>query len=206
MRFRVIPRSVTFDDVFTELGDLLVEATTTLTELATAWHDDREPVRARLADTARRGEAVSLEGMQRVYSSFITPFDRSDTHTLIRTLTDCLDNIEATGDLLVLYRVADLPEPASTLIGLLGRLAELTARAMRRLASPRDLTAYWAEIRRLENEANRAHRRCLAAIFDSRADLPTMLKQREVAGELEAAANSFARVCQCVQTIAAKES
>ena len=45
-------------------------------------------------------------------------------------------------------------------------MAELTAEAMPRLRSMKDLSEYWIEINRLENQADQLYRRLLAELFN----------------------------------------
>ena len=45
-------------------------------------------------------------------------------------------------------------------------MSELTADAMPRLRSMKDLSGYWIEINRLENQADKVYRRLLAELFN----------------------------------------
>jgi len=144
--------------------------------------------------------------MRKVNSSFITPFDREDIYGLASNLDDCMDLMEAAADLIVLYRIDDLPDGISAQVEVLARMAELTAEAMPRLRAMRDLSEYWIEINRLENQADQAYRRLLADLFNNGADAITVLKLKEVIDELEAAADAFETVAHTVESIAVKES
>jgi len=112
----------------------------------------------------------------------------------------------AAADLIVLYRLGDLPDGISAQVEVLARMAELTAEAMPRLRSMRNLSEYWIEINRLENQADQAYRRLLADLFNNGADAITVLKLKEVIDELEAAADAFETVAHTVESIAVKES
>lgn len=206
MRFRVVPRSVSFTGVFAGMGDTAQQAVDVLAELCGTPVPERGAVRDRLQALTVEADDTAQEIMRRLYSSFITPFDRSDIHALCRALTDCVDHVHSTGDLIVVYRLTALPGQLPELVAILARQAELTGDAMRRLSRPRDLAGYWVEIHRLQNEAKRVHRRALAEIFDSAVDLPTLMKQRELLAGLGDAALAFEAVSSCVQAIAAKES
>jgi uncharacterized protein len=92
------------------------------------------------------------------------------------------------------------------LADLLVRAAELTASAMPRLKSLKNLSDYWIEVNRIENEADKQHRRFVARLFNGDFDALTVMKLKEVAEELEAAADAFENVADTVETIAVKES
>jgi uncharacterized protein Yka (UPF0111/DUF47 family) len=87
-------------------------------------------------------------------------------------------------------------------------MSELTAEAMPRLRSMRDLSEYWIEINRLENQADQTYRRLLAELFNGEfgGDAITIMKLKEVIEELEAAADAFEAVAHKVEGIAVKES
>ncbi len=88
----------------------------------------------------------------------------------------------------------------------LQRSAELTAEAMPRLRTMRDLEEYWIEINRLENAGDKAYRRILASLFSGTYDALTVLKLKDVVDSLERAMDAFESVANTVEQIAVKES
>jgi predicted phosphate transport protein (TIGR00153 family) len=157
-------------------------------------------------DLEHLGDEATHEIMRRVNSSFITPFDREDIYRLASRLDDCVDMMETAADLIVLYRIGELPGGITAQVAVLSRMAELTADAMPRLRSMHDLSEYWIEINRLENQADQAYRRLLAELFNNGKDAITVLKLKEVVDALEAAADAFENVANTVESIAVKES
>jgi predicted phosphate transport protein (TIGR00153 family) len=144
--------------------------------------------------------------MNEANSSFITPFDRSDIYALASRLDDCLDHLEAAVDIVVLYGIGVLPAGVHDQIDVLVRMAELTAEAMPRLRSMRDLQEYWIEINRLENTADQIYRRMTAELFRNEHDAVQIIKLKGVIDELESAADDFETVANTVESIAVKES
>jgi uncharacterized protein Yka (UPF0111/DUF47 family) len=118
-----------------------------------------------------------------------------------------MDLMDAAVDLIVLYRIGELPAGVSDQVEVLARMSELTADAMPRLRSMKDLSEYWIEINRLENQADQIYRRLLAELFNgNHLDAITVMKHKEVIEELEAAADAFEKVAHKVESIAVKES
>jgi len=74
------------------------------------------------------------------------------------------------------------------------------------LRSMHDLSEYWIEINRLENQADQVYRQLLAELFNDGGDAITILKLKEVVDVLEAAADAFETVAHSVESIAVKES
>jgi predicted phosphate transport protein (TIGR00153 family) len=144
--------------------------------------------------------------MKKVNSSFITPFDREDIYALASALDDCMDLMEAAVDLIFLYQIDQLPAGVAAQVEVLVRMSELTAEAMTRLRSMRDLSEYWIEINRLENQGDQQYRRLLAELFNGDLRATEIMKLKEVVEELEAAADAFEKVANTVESIAVKES
>jgi Phosphate transport regulator (distant homolog of PhoU) len=204
--FRLTPQENSFFDLFATLAGDLVDGAHELTNLLGVWHSEREAVASRMRDIEHAADESTHAIMRKVNSSFITPFDREDIYRLASKLDDCMDLMEAAADLIVLYRIGDLPDGISAQVEVLARMAELTADAMPRLRAMGDLSEYWSEISRLENQADQIHRRLVAELFSNGKDAITVLKLKEVIDELEAAADAFETAAHTVESIAVKES
>ncbi len=145
--------------------------------------------------------------MRRLNQTFVTPpFDRDDIYGLASALDDCMDAMEEAGDLIVLYKVDELP-PAGLRAG---AGAAALRRAHRRGHAPRlrsmdQLSDYWIEINRLENQGDKLHRELIAELFDDTTDGAA----HEAQGDRRHARGGrrrFERVANMVETIALKES
>jgi predicted phosphate transport protein (TIGR00153 family) len=206
VRLRLTPQDTSFFDLIASLAATLVDGAGMLAQLLGQDQRGRERVAQDLRDAEHRADEATHEIMRRLNSSFITPFDRQDIYALAGGLDDCMDHMEAAADLIVLYKVGELPAGVTDQVTVLQRQAEVTADAMPRLRSLRDLADYWVEINRLENQADRSYRKLLGEMFDNVSDAVHLIKLREIVQELEAAADAFEKVAHTVETIAVKES
>lgn len=206
MRLRLTPRDTTFFDLFAVSATHLVTGAGLLAELLGADKPSRKAIGKRLAEAEHAADESNHAIMQRLNSTFVTPFDRDDIYALASGLDDCMDFMEEAGDLIVLYRLDALPERVGDQVQVLARAAELTAEAMPQLRTPGKLTDYWVEINRLENQADRSYRKLLAQMFDEITDPILLMKTKEVVDTLEEAADAFERLANTVETIALKES
>jgi predicted phosphate transport protein (TIGR00153 family) len=206
VRFRLTPQDTSFYDLFLTSAQHLVVGSQLLTEVMGAPRSEREALSGKMREAEHAADESTHEIMRKVNSSFITPFDREDIYALASTLDDCMDLMEAAVDLIVLYRIDDLPPGVSGQVEVLARMAELTVEAMPRLRSMRDLSEYWIEINRLENQADQLYRRLLAELFNGDLKATAIMKLKEVVDELEAAADAFEKVAHMVESIAVKES
>ena len=204
---RLTPRDTTFFDLFADSAGHLVDGAQLLGQLlGAAPGAERERLAAAMSDAEHRADDATHAIMRRLNSTFVTPFDREDIYALASGLDDCMDFMEAAAELVVLYKVDQLPAGVSEQVAVLQRQAELTAEAMPRLRSMRDLADYWVEINRLENQADRAYRSLVADLFENEKDAIQLLKVKEVVEQLEQAADAFEKVAHTVETLAVKES
>ena len=207
MGFRLTPQDNSFYDLFAKSASFLVDGARELTTILGVEPSEREAVAARMREIEHQADEATHEIIRKVNSSFITPFDREDIHGLAANLDDCMDLMDAAVDLIVLYRIGELPPGVAHQVEVLTRMSELTAEAMPKLRSMKDLTEYWIEINRLENQADQIYRRLLAELFNGQpTDAITIMKHKEVIEELEAAADAFEQVAHKVESIAVKES
>ncbi|MGI8330033.1 DUF47 domain-containing protein [Actinomadura scrupuli] len=205
MRLRLTPREDSFYDLFTDSANNLVTGARLLVELI-ADGTDREAAAEKLRACEHAGDELTHAIMRRLNESFITPFDREDIYRLASLLDDVMDYMEEAADLVVLYKIEELPKDIVGQVEVLERAAELTAEAMPRLRSMKELNEYWIEINRLENQGDQVYRGLLAKLFGGEYDALTVMKLKQVIDCLEEAADAFEHVANTIETISVKES
>jgi uncharacterized protein len=212
VKFSFRPVEGAFYDLFTRAAQNLVKGTELLNELALPGVDVQS-VSDRLTDVEHDSDQITHDLYKKINSTFnstfITPFDRADIYSLGSQLDDVMDHLEAVGNLLYLYGLTELPSlprEMHELVNVLDQQAKITADAMPRLRSMKNLEEYWIEINRLENDGDRAYRMLLVRLFSGEYDALTVLKMKEVADELEAACDAFEHVANTIETITVKES
>ena len=203
---RFTPRNNAFYAMFAVSGQNLVVGAGLVKELLGAEPADRKAIAEKMREAEHDGDEATHAIMRELNESFITPFDREDIYRLASSLDDVMDAMEAAVDLVVLYQIGELPPEVADQVDVLERAAELTAEAMPRLRSMKDLSEFWIELNRLENQADQVYRRLLARLFGGAYDALTVMKLKEVVDQLEAAADAFEHVANTVETIAVKES
>jgi uncharacterized protein len=203
LRFR--PVDATFYDLFAQSAGHLVKGAALLAEML-ADGSDREQIAQRMRDAEHEADESTHAIIRRVNSTFVTPFDREDIYSLASGLDDVMDFMEEAVDLVLLYEVDKLPSELANQVEVLQRCAELTAEAMPRLKTMKDLEEYWIEINRLENTGDKSYRRILAKLFSGRYEALDVLKLKDVVDSLEDAIDAFETVANTVEQITVKES
>jgi uncharacterized protein len=206
VRLRLTPRETSFYDMFTASAVNIVTGSKLLMELLGADASARTEIADRMRAAEHAGDDATHAIFHQLNSSFITPFDREDIYRLAGSLDDIMDYMEEAVDLVVLYQIEQLPKGVEQQIEVLARAAELTAEAMPNLRTMRNLTEYWIEVNRLENQADQIHRKLLAHLFNGKYEAMDVLKLKQIVDVLEEAADAFEHVANTVETIAVKES
>jgi predicted phosphate transport protein (TIGR00153 family) len=206
VRLRLTPRDTSFFDLLAASAAHLVTGANLLAELLGADRATRKALAKQMSEAEHLADEATHSIMRRLNQTFVTPFDRDDIYGLASALDDCMDFMEEAADLIVLYKIDELPPRVADQVQVLQRSAELTADAMPRLRSMDNLAEYWVEVNRLENQADKSHRKLLAQMFDEITDPILLMKLKEVVEKLEDAADAFEKVANMVETIALKES
>ena len=206
MRFRLTPRETSFYDMFSASADNIVTGSKLLMELLGADASARAEIAERMRAAEHAGDDATHAIFHQLNSSFITPFDREDIYNLASSLDDIMDFMEEAVDMTVLYEVGVLPAELAEQVDVLQRCAELTAEAMPRLKSMKNLEEYWIEINRLENAGDKSYRRILANLFSGQYEALDVLKLKDIVDSLEHAVDAFEKVANIIEQIHAKES
>ena len=204
MRLRLIPREESFFDLFEDLARKLQDGADELLDLLKNYSDlDRKA--GRVLDIEHEGDEITHEVIRRLNTTFITPFDREDIHRLASSMDDVLDYIEAAAEYLQLHRI-DQPLPQMvSLAETLAQAAGITAQSMPGLRKMKDLSDYWVEINRLENEADRTFRRTVAELFSGDYKAMDVLKYQAIVEQIETAMDRLEDVANTVEGIVLKQ-
>jgi uncharacterized protein len=205
VRLSLRPTDTTFYDLFAGSASNLVQGARLLAEMF-GGGSDRHAIAEQMREAEHQGDELTHGIVRRVNTTFVTPFDREDIYRLAAGLDDVMDFMEEAVDLVLLYEIDELPAEIAEQVQVLQRAAELTAEAMPRLRTMKNLEEFWIEINRLENQGDRTYRHILAQLFGGQYDALTVLKLKDVVDSLEHAIDAFEHVANTVEQIAVKES
>ena len=205
MRFRIRPTETSFYDLFSEMAGHLVRGANLLAQMLDA-DTDKVALAEEMREAEHQADETTHRIIKRANSTFITPFDREDIYRLASSLDDVMDFMEETVDLIGLYELGELPADFAPQVEVLQRATQLTAEAMPRLRTMKDLDEYWIEINRLENQGDRSYRRAVAKLFGGSYKSLEVLKLKDVVDSLEHAIDALESVANTVEQIAVKES
>jgi predicted phosphate transport protein (TIGR00153 family) len=205
VRLRIRPVETSFYHLFSEAAEHLVDGAELLAQMLDP-NSDKKAIANQMREAEHDADETTHKIVRTVNSTFITPFDREDIYRLASSLDDVMDFMEEAVDLVGLYELDALPSQCAPQVEVLQRASQLTADAMPRLRTMKDLEEYWIEINRLENQGDKSYRRIVADLFSGSHKSLEVLKLKDITDSLEHAIDALESVANTVEQIAVKES
>ena len=202
---RFIPRETKFFDLFADMAKTLTIGARQLHDLFQDYRDVSAGVQ-KIKGTEHKGDDIAHAVFIKLNSSFITPFDREDIHTLASSLDDVLDYINAAADRLITYKITKPPAAAVELATIILRQAEELAKAVALIEKGDALIEYCVEVNRLENEADGISRAAIGHLFETETDPIRLIKHKELLEVLEMATDKAEDVANVLETVVLKSA
>ncbi len=152
------------------------------------------------------GDKIVHDIVKRLNKTFVTPLDREDIYDLASTLDEILDSIEATADLMVLYRIESPTTHAVEQATVLAKQTAVLRVAIDGLEKRKGLDDHWIEVNRLENEGDRLYRDAVAELFDGDMKCTDIIKWKDIYATLEGAIDQCEDVANILETIVLKNT
>lgn len=205
----LMPREESFFTFFERHIALTIEGCRHLVVLATPGADVHEQV-LKIKEIEHKADDVAHECIIALHKTFITPFDRSDIHRLIRRLDDIIDKIDSAAARIDLYEVGEIrhevKEIAEVLVKATGEIEKALVH-LRRIKDTNEIDAHCVAIHEAENEGDAILRRALARLFKEEESRPVaIMKWRQIFELLERATDRCDDVSNIIQGIVIEAS
>lgn len=141
---------------------------------------------------------------------FITPVDREDIQTLVKTMDDVIDLVNMTTQCMHIYEIQSAPPGLGGMAKVLSQAAGEIAAALKAMESKRDpeeTLKHCIEINRLENECDAILRERVGLLFrEHKNDALLVIKYKEIYESIEKATDSCEDVANVIEQITIKFS
>jgi uncharacterized protein len=204
-RFSLVPKDRVFFDLFAEGGQNTLRTAKLLRDLLERWPDDGG-LSTDILKAEQEGDRITHDIIQRLNTTFVTPIDREDIHTLATQMDDIVDHIEETADFMGLYRIEAPMDQSQALAEVLVKSCEQLYGLLQNLRGFKGLDHYWIEIHRLENDGDRIYRDAIASLFADRVDPMVVIRWRDVFLRLERAIDATETSASIVEGIVIKNA
>ncbi len=202
---RLLPRTGDFFGMFEAHVATLVAASKALGELV----EGADPSGDQLGEINRReheADEIIRHVLTTVRQTFLTPFDRGAITSLIASMDDTIDEMQATARAIELYELASFEPEMKQMVAMICEAANLTAEAIpllrnisRNGARIHDLTE---KVVRLEGNADDVHALGLKRAFQQESERPMrFIIAREIYKHLERITDAFEDVANDIDGI-----
>jgi predicted phosphate transport protein (TIGR00153 family) len=198
---------LTRDTVFWSAFSSLTSKTEAAAQCLRDMMNDPQQVSAlakRVKDIEHEGDKITHEVVQALHQTWITPLDREEIHSLITSLDDVLDFIDAASDRFALYEIGVVRPEAVELADTLQIAVRDIGKAvdgLKRIKDPAPLLELCRAINKHEHDADMIYRKAIARLFKENSDPLLVMKWREVFEAMETATDRAEDVANIIEGI-----
>ena len=205
MAFRLIPRDEGFFDLFNELAKRLVTSAALLRDLFA--HPERlAELAAAVKVVEHEADHLTHDVSMRLDSTFITPLDREDIHSLAQELDNVVDLIDGTARRATMFHIHETREPAKRLCEILMQQVKHLERAVTQIRDPRAVAMATREVKALEAQGDTIYHDAMGALFAGQPDPLDVMKWKEIYDTIEETLDRCQTVAIVLESISLKNS
>jgi len=206
MRLSLVPREREYFRLFSDMAANLETAAQLLVQLMDEFADAKSKAR-QILECEHVGDKIVHDIVKRLNRTFVTPLDREDIYDLSSTMDDVLDNIEATADAMILYKVTEPQDHARQMAAVIAEATHVLRMGIDGLEMrPKNLRDHWIEVNRLENEGDRISRDAVAELFDGQMTCADIIKWKDIYNLLESAIDECEHVANIIESVVLKNT
>jgi predicted phosphate transport protein (TIGR00153 family) len=205
MRFRLIPTDDQFFVLFNDSAANAADCSRRLREVLTEG-GDRAVGHAKVIECEHRGDEIVRAILQRLNTTFVTPFDREDIHALAEELDNVVDDMLTVSHLIQVTQpstwLPELTQQADVLV----QMADETVALLAQLESMRNVQPHLEAIDRFESQGDAIYRSILSRLFSGEFEAMEVLRWKDTVEALEKALNSIEDISNVVESIVLKHA
>lgn len=200
---KIIPQDKVYFELFRKLAGCVREGGEILVRCA----DRGDPLPA-IAEALKRLEHTADDHthslLQRMQSTFVTPFDREDIHALADRLDEIVDLTEEVGKMAAVYRIGRLEKRPLEMASTLARACAQVAKAVEALPNTVPVLKETRAIRGTETEGDALYYAALEELFENHREPIEVMKWKDIINQLENAIDACESAAGTLEGIALK--
>ena len=205
----LVPKDKKFFPLFEQASLNLILLAETLHEAVNAPKEQREEYFAKIEELEAVIEEITHKTHLELSRNFITPFDREDIHSLIKSIDNVADYMNGAASRMRLYQVEKITKSIRKLTEINLEACQLIGVAVKELKDLKNLKAIseaCKKINKSEGKADVVFDKAVADIFENETDAKNIIKYKEVLSALESASDKCKSVANVLEQISVKHS
>lgn len=200
---KIIPQDKVYFELFRALAGCVRYAGEVLLRRAEQG-DSTLGIAEELKRIERTADEHTHELLRRMESTFVTPFDREDMHTLADRLDEIVDLVEEVGKMAAVYRIEQLEPRPMEMARILARACRQVADAVEALPDAAPVLEQSKSIRGTETEGDALYYVALEELFENHKDPLEVIKWKDIINALENAIDACEHAAGTLEGIALK--
>ena len=203
------PKDKKFFPLFEKASSDLVELASALNEAVNAPKGEREEYFKKIELLEVSIDEITHKTNIELSKNFLTPFDREDIHSLMKSIDDVTDFLHGSASRMKMYQVEKITKSIRKLTEINLESCQLIQRAITDLKENNNLqrvTVACKKIAKLESKADSVFDNAVMDIFENETDAIKIIKYKEVLTALEDASDKCKDVANVLETIVVKYS
>lgn len=206
----LVPKDKKFFPLFEQASANLTLLAETLHEAINVPKNEREDYFMKIEELEAKIEEITHTAHLELSRNFITPFDREDIHSLIKSIDNVADYMHGAASRMRLYQVEKITKSIRKLTEINLEACQLIGNAIKELKDLGDnhkkITEICKKINKLESKADTVFDKAVADIFENETDAKNIIKYKEVLSALESASDKCKSVSNVIEQISVKHS
>ena len=205
----LVPKDKKFFPLFKQASVNLVLLAETLHELVNHPKDERDAYFKKIEELEATIEDITHKTHLELSRNFITPFDREDIHSLVKSMDDVADYMHGAASRMRMYQVEKITKSIRKLTEINLEACQQIAIAVNELSNLNNLSAITdacKKINKLESKADNVFDKAVADIFENETDAKNIIKYKEVLSALESASDKCKTVANVLESVVVKHS
>jgi predicted phosphate transport protein (TIGR00153 family) len=204
----LVPKDKKFFPLFEEASANLILLAETLHEAVNAPKEEREEYYRKISELEVIIEEITHKTHLELSRNFITPFDREDIHSLIKSIDNVADFMHGAASRMRLYQVEKITKSIRKLTEINLEACQLIGVGIKELKvmNNKAIKETCKRINKLESKADDVFDKAVADIFENETDAKNIIKYKEVLSALESASDKCKSVSNVMEQISVKHS
>ena len=205
----LVPKDTKFFPLFEQASSKLVIISETLNEAVNAPKEEREELFKRIETLELDIENITHKTHLELSKNFITPFDREDIHSLIKSIYNVADYMQSAASKMRLYQVEKITKSIRKLTEInleACQLLNVAVLQLKDMNNHKEIKETCKKIAKLESKGDAIFDKAVADIFENENDAKNIIKYKEVLTSLNTASDKCKSVANVMEQISVKHS
>ncbi len=202
-------KEMDYYECFNKASGLSIKAAKQLEDLMTNYMDVAQKA-AGIHEVEHEADGVFHKMVEELSRAFITPIDREDILQIASNIDNIVDNIEDVANMLDMFSIRQIPEPAKIMTSLIVKSCSALEKAVNEFKnfkkSGKQLTQLIIQVNQYEEEGDKFYRRTVKELYLQEANPIEIMKWKEIYDKMEDTLDACEEVANLLEAMAIKNS